>query len=146
LESQTALTFEYIFSGITIIFVLLWIVPMLTNLLSLPSDPFILISYVFLNPYFILAIIFAIPAEIFSAIKKGIDKKSTPISQQQKGPGQQQQQQQLITVNIPAQPIQTQPKSGLPSIPTSDSMFCIHCGSQNLKIAKFCKVCGATIE
>ena len=146
MERQTALTFEYIFGGTMIIFLLLWIIPLLTNLLSLPSDPLVLLSYVFLNPYFILAIIFTITAQIFSEIKKGIDKKSTPISQQQNGPGQQQQQQQLITVNIPAPPIQPRSNSVSPSVPTSDSIFCIHCGSQNLKIAKFCKVCGATIE
>jgi hypothetical protein len=126
-------------------FVLIWIIPILANLLSLPSDPFALLSYVFLSPYFFLAIGFAIPASIFGEIKKNIDKK--PL-QQQKGPGQQQQQQQLITVNIPPQPSPPMHQSGSipPPIPPSGFIFCIHCGSQNLQIAKFCKVCGATIE
>ena len=57
---------------------------------------------------------------------------------------QQQQQQQVIAINVVAPPapppVPAQPQPALPSI------FCIHCGSQNVNYAKFCKVCGASIE
>jgi len=65
----------------------------------------------------------------------------------------QQQQQQVIQVNVTPPVVQydttassadMQPRP--PSIPQTDTIFCIHCGTSNSKIARFCKVCGATIE
>lgn len=140
MERQTAYILESVFGGIAFLFALLWIFLKLIPLLDTEPDFAIFCASLFLNPYFFLFVAFAIPSGIFNELKKQAEKQQKLINQQQ------QQQQQLITVNVPPQ--MTQPKSDflIPSIPPTDFIYCIHCGSQNLRVAKFCKVCGATIE
>ena len=59
--------------------------------------------------------------------------------------GQQQQQQQQVTVNV--LPPTGSADQYIPApIDRQERIFCIQCGAENSRIAKFCKVCGASIE
>jgi hypothetical protein len=153
MDRQTAVILEGIFGGVCALFAILWLIlggiPAFTMLIETADVGTFLFS-VFWNIYFFWFLLFAIPASIFGNIKKNIDARPTQIRQVMVQP---QQQQQVIQVNvppplqytaIPTSPPPPQPRP--PTIPPTDTIFCIHCGSQNVKVAKFCKVCGATIE
>jgi hypothetical protein len=157
-DRQTAVILESIFGGICALFMILWliyaVVPAFTAIINEADIGTAFIS-MFWNIYFIWMLIFLIPASIFNEIKKNIDKrpiqKVVYVPQQQ----QQQQQQQVIQVNVPPPPPPVQyyattpsppPQPRPPSIPPTDTVFCIACGSPNRKDARFCKVCGATID
>ena len=159
MERQTAVILEGIFGGICALFAILWLIlggiPAFTMLIETADVGTFLFS-VFWNIYFFWFLLFAIPASIFGNIKKNIDARPTQIRQVMVQP-QQQQQQQVIQVNVPfppPPPVQNYatisspppPQPRPPTNPPTDTIFCIHCGSQNVKVAKFCKVCGATVE
>ena len=129
MERQTALILEYVFGGITAIFILIWFFGTVLPILIAGSfEPEVLLI-IFVDVFFFLGIGFAIVAGIFTELKKNAPTQT--VSQQQ-----QQQQQQVITVNIP-QPQTVQE--------ASDSVFCTQCGFKNMGDAKFCKKCGAKI-
>jgi len=158
MDRQTAVILEGIFGGVLALFIVLWFFLVVVPAIPLIPDFGAFFYSIFWNGYFFWIIIFAIPADIFSRIKKNIDARPAQMYPAQVMPRlqqQQQQQQQVIQVNIPpplppdqyyatASPPPPQPRS--PSIPPTGTVFCIACGSQNVKFAKFCKVCGATIE
>ena len=158
MDRQTAVILEGIFGGITALFLILWLclaaVPAFSAIID-GADPITVLLPLLWNIYFIWMIIFAIPASIFSNIKKGIDERAVQNVKTVFIPKLQQQQQQVIQVNIPPPPPPAQyyataapppPQPRPPSIPPTGTVFCIACGSQNVKFAKFCKVCGASIE
>jgi len=159
-DRQTAVILEGIFGGICALFLILWliyaVVPVFTAIIGGADVGTAFIS-MFCNVYFIWMIVFLIPASIFNEIKKNIDKRPIQVQPILLGPQQQQQQQQqqVIQVNVPPPPPPVQyyatassppPQSRPPSIPPTDTVFCIACGSQNRKDARFCKFCGAIIE
>ena len=161
MDRQTAVILESIFGGIAVLFAILWMIsffPLLSSIIS-GGDPLTIVSALFGSIYFWLMLVFIIPASIFGEIKKNIDKR--PVQKVIYVPQpQQQQQQQVIQVNVP--PVPSPPvqyyTTAIPSLPPqpppqvthpeppAKAIYCIRCGSQNMKFAKFCKVCGATIE
>jgi hypothetical protein len=159
MDRQTAATLEDIFAIIGVIFLLLWaifvVVPAAKMIdIDNPSTIVSSISSMLWNTYFILMLVLgAIPSSIFQDIKSKIDKNAKQ-TQQVVSTSQMQQQQQQIVVNIPPSvtPVMQHDATMFPtyqrppSIPPTVTVFCIQCGSENRKDAKFCKVCGASIE
>ncbi len=160
MDRQTAVILEGIFGAICALFAILWliitVIPVF-NLIGWGINLGSMLFSMFFNIYFIWVIIFIIPASIFNKIRKNIDKSPSQMRQTLLQP--QQQQQQIINVSVPS-PIPSPPaqcyatsSSPLPPsqlrqppIPPMNVIFCSSCGGRNRKDARFCRICGASID
>ena len=157
-KKETYNILYYVFDAIGGVLLIIWVFYLIFDIMSIGFDiisdnPMLLLSW-FLHPLFIIAIIFAIIGSVFKSLRKDIEKEEKETL---KVIVPQQQQQQLV-VNIP-QPYIPQPEQERVVKQSTgrtgekvyeeepiDGVYCIQCGSKNVKIAKFCRVCGATIE
>jgi len=139
---QTARNLHHLFEGVFILFLVIWIISIITTVSyyvqsgQIPMTNQQGIATMF-SVWFWLTLLSIIPIGIFSYLAKNIEKeaqaKQTIVTQQQ--------QQQQIVVNVAA------PQVAQPVPQTQDTpIFCIQCGTRNQANAVFCKNCGATIE
>jgi len=125
MKRENYIILEYIFGGVALLFLVLWLTLTLVPVYpSFSENYYQALTLIFTSPYFIFMMIFAVVAGIFSELKKQLDKEAEVQQQQQ-------QQQQVITVNVPPAP--------------SAGAYCPKCGSKNEADALFCKKCGAKI-
>ena len=135
---QTARNLHHLFEGVFILFLVIWIISIITTVSyyvqsgQIPMTNQQGIAMMF-SVWFWLMLLSIIPIGIFSYLAKNIEKeaqaKQTIVIQQQ-------QQQQVITVNIPQV---SQPSSPLPLPP---KQFCVFCGKEIEENVMFCKYCG----
>ena len=155
MDRQTAAILEGIFGGIAAIFMILWMI-LIVEYIFLQDTPSSLSGLLFIL-YSFLMIMFLIPTSIFGHIKKNIDKQQKqpqPVQNIIYVPQQQQQQQLVVNIPQPYIPPEQEIVHQQPIRPVEkeyeeepiDGIYCINCGFKNVRHAKFCKACGATIE
>ena len=156
-KKETYNVLYYVFGSMCGVFLVIWfflILPILISIFDIISgggDTMAVLSTLlsmFLHPLFIIEVIVGVIGDVFKHLRTDIEKEE---KQTVKVIVPQQQQQLVVNIPQPEQERVVKQSTGRTGEKVyeeepMDGVYCIQCGSKTVKIAKFCKVCGATIE